>query len=245
MADLDKRLRAYGRSSISEPNESKVKDTVVSAGKNFYEGMEKSCVSYFDFLFDQTRYIHKRWWILQFFVLVLAGWFAHEVKDVQWIQRMFGITSSLFGIMIIPEFWKNRSSNSMEVESAAYFSVRQIYSARLLAFAVVDGALLGLFATVLTMSGRVIVEEIVIQFFLPMMVTCCICFRCLSSHHMASEYAACFLSLLWTAVWIQIVLNDSVYQAVSAPIWVGVCGMTVIYLTYTVKRVLRESCLYL
>ena len=37
MKALDKRLRAYGRSSMPEPDESKIKDTIVSARKSFYE----------------------------------------------------------------------------------------------------------------------------------------------------------------------------------------------------------------
>ena len=181
MEGLDKRLRAYGRSTIPKPDESKIKDTIVTARKIFYESAEKSAVSYFDFLYDQTRYVRKRWWGLQLLLLFLTGWFAQAVKDVQMIQPMLGISASLFVIMVIPEFWKNRSSKAMEVEGAAYFSIRQIYSARLLVFSMVDGLFLAFFTVALSMTGRVIIGEMIVHFFLPMIVTCCICFRCLYS----------------------------------------------------------------
>lgn len=241
MKELDRRLRVYGRSSMPEPNESKIKDTIVSACGIFYEEAERRSVHYFDFLYDQTRYISKRWWGLQLLILLLTGWFVREVEDARLIQRMFGIAAPLFVIMIIPELWKNRSSHSMEVEDAACFSIRQIYSARLLAFAVVDGVFLSLFTVVLSVTGKVIVGEMIVQFFLPMTVTCCICFRSLCGRHAVSEYAACFLSLLWIVVWTQIVLNDSVYRLVSGPAWAGICCMAAAYLTYTVKRMFRKS----
>ncbi len=238
MEGFEKRLRAYGRGIVREPDESKIKDTVVSARNAFWE--KKQNMSYWDFLYEQTRYIRKRWWGLQLLVLFLAGVFVHEVQDVQLVSRMFGITASLFVILVIPELWKNRSSNAMEVEGAAYFSIRQIYSARLLVFAAVDGVLLTFFTAGLSMTGKVIIGELIIQFFLPMTVTCCICFRSLCSRFAESEYAACFLSLLWTAVWIRIVLSD-IYPSISGPVWAGICGLAVLYLTYTVRRILREK----
>lgn len=241
MERLEKRLRAYGRSTVPRLDESKIKDTIVTARKVFYDRAEKSVVSYFDFLFDQTRYIRKRWWGLQMLLLFLAGWTAHGIKDVKMIQPMLGITASLFVIMIIPELWKNRSANAMEIEGAAYFSIRQIYSARLLVFSVVDGLFLTLFTIMLSMTGRVIVEEMIVSFFLPMIVTCCICFRSLCSRYAVSEHLACFLSLFWTAVWMQIISNERIYRAVAAPVWLGICGMAVSYLTYIVSRMLRES----
>lgn len=239
MKALDKRLRAYGRSSMPEPDESKIKDTIVSARKSFYEEAEQVHVSYFDFIYDQTRYIRKRWWGLQFMLLLFTGMFVRGA-DSWAAQRLLGIAAPLFVIMAIPELWKNRSSDSMEIEGAAYFSIRQIYAARMLIFGVVDGLLLGIFSAVLSLTARVMAGEILIQFFLPMIVTCCICFRTLCSRCITSEYTACFLSLLWIAVWIQVILNGRIYQAVSVPVWRVICGTAVLYLTYAVKRVMRE-----
>ncbi|MCM1174131.1 MAG: hypothetical protein NC341_03665 [Blautia sp.] len=240
MNALDRRLRAYGKSSMPKPDESKIKDTVVSARKNFYQSVEQTEVSYFDFIYDQTRYIRKKWWILQFFLLLSAGCLIRGTEDVRLLQRLLGTTAPLFVILVIPELWKNRSSGSMEIEAAARFSLRQIYAARLLVFAVVDGMFLGIFAAALSLTSGVMIGEIVIQFFLPVIVTCCICFRTLCSRYADSEYTACFLSLLWAAVWVQVVLNESVYEAVSVPAWAGICGIAVLYLTYIVKRVMRE-----
>lgn len=240
MKELDKWLKAYGRSSMPKPDESKIKDTIVIARKSFYQGAEETSISYFDFLYDQTRYIRKKWWFLQFVLLLGAGCIIQGMADVRVVQRLLGVTASLFVIMVIPELWKNRSSGSTEIEGAAYFSIRQIYAARMLVFAVVDGIFLGIFAAVLSLTGKVMPDEIMVQFFLPMIVTCCICFRTLCSRYATSEYTACFLSLLWAALWLQVILNERVYQAVSVPAWAGVCGAAVLYLTYVVRRVMRE-----
>ena len=155
------------------------------------------------------------------------------------MQRILGIEAALFVIMVIPEMWKSRSSYSLEVEGAAYYSLRQIYAARMLLFAFVDGLLLASFTGILSLTSSVDMMEIVIHFFLPMIVTCCICFRTFGSRYAASEYMACFFVMLWSAVWFFIVLNDRVYGAVSRPVWIGVLSAAVLYLNYAVRRVMR------
>ncbi len=239
MRSIEERLRTYGKSAVCRPDESKIKDTIVISRKSFYEGAEQSEPHYFAFLYEQMGYIRKRWWLLQFLVLFLTGWSVHDLESGFYMQRILGIEAALFVIMVIPEMWKSRSSYSLEVEGAAYYSLRQIYAARMLLFAFVDGLLLASFTGILSLTSSVDMMEIVIHFFLPMIVTCCICFRTFGSRYAASEYTACFFVMLWSAVWFFIVLNDRVYGAVSRPVWIGVLSAAVLYLTYAVRRVMR------
>lgn len=239
MRSIEERLQAYGRSAMDRPDESKVRMTVKSAAQCFYEAAEQRSMSYFEFIHEQAGYIRKRWWVLQFMILFLAGVLLRE-ENVWLVQRSMGILASLFVIMVVPELWKSRSSHSLEIEGAAYFSIRQIYAARMLIFGVVDGILLAVFTGAVSLTATVGIMDIVIQFFLPMIVTSCICFQTLCSRYCASEYAACFLSLLWTAVWMLLVWDDEVYLVISAPVWLGICCVFLLYLTYLVNKVMRE-----
>mgnify|MGYP006990195710 CR=1 FL=1 len=49
-------------------------------------------------------------------------------------QRILGVVASLFIILIIPELWKNQTYQSMEIEATSYYSLRQIYAARMSLF---------------------------------------------------------------------------------------------------------------
>lgn len=239
LKEMEERLRVYGRKNMLRPNESKMQETLQSAKQSFYESAVQKEVSYLDFVYEQSRYIRKRWWMLQFLVLFYTGWLLQETKEPAYMQRMLGVSASLFVIMMIPELWKNRSYNSVEIEGAARFSLRQIYTARMLTFAVVDTIFFSVFAGVITMTVSVSIVNMIVQFFLPMTVTCCICFRCLCSRYASSEYMACFLSMLWSAVWLFVVLNGRIYQAVSIPVWVAVCCAVLLYLTYLVKKIIN------
>ena len=44
---------------------------------------------------------------------------------------------------------------------------------------------------------------------------------------MGAVYAALPLSLVWTAVWVCILLNDPVYQLISRPVWLGMLVLAV------------------
>lgn len=241
MKRIEKALTAYGKECFSRPDESKVKDTLVMAKKSFYENAVRREISYLEFMYGQIRFIQKKWWVLQFFALLFFALAIRGTKDPYWIQRVLCVAATLFGILAMPELWKNRSSNAIEVEEAAYYSIRQIYAARLLTFAVVDGIFMSAFAGIIAMTTPVGIWEIVIQFFLPMTVTCCICLRTLCSRHISTEYPACFLSLSVCFLWIEVIMSDKVYNRISTPLWIAVCCMALLYLTYVVRRITRKN----
>lgn len=240
MDSVKERLIKYGKIKVCRPEQSKIEDTIVISKEKFYEGAERKEPYYFAFLYEQAAYIRKRWWVMQFLTLLLTGWSVHVLESGYYLQRLLGVLASLFVVMVIPELWKSRSYHALEIEGAAFFSLRQIYAARMLLFAFVDGIFLTVFAGMLCLTKAVDVMEIVVHFFLPMTVTCCICFRTLCSRYIASEYTACFLSMLWSVIWGLLIMEEHVYSTVSRPVWIAVICIAVLYLTYSVRRVMRR-----
>lgn len=242
---IEERLRNYGRKNRIEPEEVKIKQVIARAGQSFYESVEQRKTTTFEFFYQQTAYIRKKWWILQFVLLFSVGCYIHVVENVYAVQRLMSVSAALFIILIIPELWKNRSSGSLEIEGAAYFSLRQIYAARMFLFATVDSVFLVFFAGIVSMTGMVSIWEVAQHFFLPMVCTCCICFRALYSRRIASEYAACFLALLWAVVWSFLIVEDNVYLKLSVPVWIGIFCVSILYLTYVVRKIMTdlENCL--
>ena len=205
---------------------------------------QQNIMSYPEFLKSQFYYIRKRWWILQF--LLMAGmlqWIAVAGKYLS-IRREMGVFSVLFVILIIPELWKNRSSQSMEVESASYYTLKQIYAARILIFTAVDVLLFSIFCSVSTVAFQVSAEELIAQCLVPSCVTACICFWSLGSRRHFGETAAIAICLAWSLIWLMAILNRRVYDLISLPVWIGILSVTIVCLGMAVYRTLHncENC---
>lgn len=212
--------------------EKKLQETIEKSKTAFIESEAGGFTSRAEFLYHQCRYIQKRWWVLQGGVLFLL-WLALQLTESNfYVQRCMGIAASLFAILLLPEFWKNRNANALEIESVSYYSLRQIYAARIFAFALVDFLLLGAFALPVVLTGKMLPEEIMVQFFLPFLVACCICFRVLSSNRIGSEVFAISLCVVWCMVWTKIVLNDKIYGAISLSVWFVMTIIAIVYLVY-------------
>lgn len=75
-----------------------------------------------------------------------------------------GVAAALFVILIIPELWKNRSCECMEIEAASYYSLKQVYAARMLLFGVTDVFLITLFLGTASAGLNIGLSELVVQF---------------------------------------------------------------------------------
>lgn len=230
---LKKQLGAKNKIKYKEE---KLQETIRRSKIAFSENEATDYSSYAEFLYQQSKYIQKRWWVLQGLILLFLWILLQVTESNRYIQRGMGVAASLFAILILPELWKNRNSKALEIESVSFYSLRQIYSARILAFAFVDCLLLGLFALPVLMTGKLPAVELMIQFFLPFIVSCCICFRVLLSNRFGSEVFALFLCVLWCAVWLQIILNEKIYGWISLPAWFCITGVAIFYLGYCVFR---------
>jgi len=217
-------------------NEEKVMDTIAVSKAAFLSSEADRNLSHLEFLTVQGRLIQKRWWFLQGLLLALVCLFLQQTEADYLTRRALGLAGPLFVILILPELWKNRNFDAMEVECTTYYTIRSIYAARLTLFAVVDLMLLSAFFAVASVAAQISLWEMLIQFVLPFNVTCCICFRTLYAKRIRSEALAMLLCILWTACWAMLILSESVYSVISIPIWIAALAGSVLGIAHTLCR---------
>ena len=216
--------------------QNKIDTTVIKSKTAFYESEVQNSLTRIEFLYQQGQYIHKRWWVLQG-ILLLALWrFLKITNSGYYMQRSMGVAAPVFVVLVIPELWKNRCANAMEVECASYFTLRQVYAARLMLFAAVDLILLSVFGVMTVYMNKLTVQELMIQFFLPFSVTCCICFQALYNKWLNSESLSMALCMFWCGLWILVVLDKSIYTMVSVKAWNVLLVLSVLYLGYCIRN---------
>ena len=202
-------------------NEENVMETIAVSKAAFLSGEAEQMVSPGEFLFLQSRLIQKRWWFLQGLLLAFVCLFLCHMETDYLIRRALGLTGPLFVILILPELWKNRTHYAIEVEGTTFYTLRQVYAARMTLFSGVDLLLLTAFFVVASYFARVTIMELLIQFVLPLNVSCCICFRTLYAKRIRSEALAMLLCILWTGVWAMLIMSSAVYSVISVPIWIA------------------------
>ena len=228
-----------------EASEEKIQETIFKSKNAFFMAEQERMLSYHDFLWTQLRVIQKRWWVLQFMILV-ALWIAlSSIHDEIYLKRSMGVVATLFVILIIPELWKNRSCECMEIEAASYYSLKQVYATRMLLFGITDIFFITVFLGVASAGLHYELSELVVQFLFPLCVTACICFGILCSKHAFSETVAIVLCVIWSAVWLFIVLNENVYIMVTVPIWSALLGATILFIAFAIYRILKNCNQYL
>lgn len=235
-----KQIRSHLNSGPSPSwSERRLAETIHQSKIAFYESESEGTLSRAEFLYQQSRYIHKYLWILQGCVLLLLWFLLHLSGSSFFLRRCMGVAAPLFAVLLLPELWKNRNANALEIEGTACYSLRQIYGARIFLFALVDLFFLCLFSMAAVRMGRMPVEELMIQFFLPYLVTCCICFRTLYSPRINSEAFAILLCMVWSFLWVQF-LQEKIYEAISLPLWISMTILAALYLGYCIQRGQKE-----
>lgn len=91
-------------------------DTVKERCSDIMNRQDNRRASYFEFLFEQFKFIKKRWWVLQGGILVLLWILLVDSDGGANTERTLGTMSVMFSVMIIPEIWKNRSFSAVEIE---------------------------------------------------------------------------------------------------------------------------------
>ncbi len=243
--ELEEQLKAYSKKVQALPEEKHIQETIQKSRETFYAREQEKVLTYQEFLWVQLNLIQKRWWLFQVVLLFLLWVFLSSVQESLYVQRSMGITASLFVIFVIPEFWKNRTCQSMEIEAASYYSLNQIYSARMLLFGMVDMVLIVVFCGAASVSLHFALTELLVQFLFPLVVTACICFGILCSKHSFHEMVAIALCIIWSAVWWLIILNDNLYSAIVFPLWLALFGIALVFLSITVYRSINGSTKYL
>ena len=234
---LEKRLRAYGRREDARSSDG-IERAIEAARRACCTAAEESRLSYGEFIYQQGRYIRKRWWLLQAAVLLLMYRLMDTAGENEYVRRCMGVLAPLFVLLILPELWKNRCSGAMEVECAALFSLRRVYAARMLLFALMDVFLLSAFFA--AAGGRLGLRGVMVDFMIPFNVTCCICFGTLSSRRVESAHPAMLLGLVWVAAWSLLLSRSAVYDTIAAPVWGALLLLSLSYMVFAVRRAMRE-----
>lgn len=240
--NLKKAICSYVKETDSIKVDDKALDRVIQKSKEaFWIGESERYISWPEFLYQQMFYIKKIWWLLQAGLMALLWLLLKFIVSGMYVERCMGITAPVFIIMILPELWKNDTSQSLEIEGAALFPLRKIVAARMILFGMVDSCLLTIFIVLGITSTNVSALEMLIQFVLPMVVTTCICLRLFSGRYCRGVFPAVTASLFWLTVWTLIVLRDDIYSMISMPVWIGTLILTLFYLCYCVYRILRDT----
>lgn len=105
-------------------------------------------------------------------------------------------------------------------------------------FGVVDLVIVMAFLAITYQTTILSLSDLVVNFLLPVNVSCCICFRVLYSRWEKSEYIAVLSCLVWVGLWMMIVANDVIYQKLVTPVWVAMLILTFVYFIF----VFRSHC---
>ena len=213
-------------------NEERMMETIAVSKSAFLSGEAEQMVSPGEFLFLQSKLIQRRWWFLQGLLLTFVCLFLCHMETDYLIRRALGLAGPLFVILVLPELWKNRNFDAMEVECTTYYTIRSIYVARLTLFAGVDLLLLSSFFAAASAIAKITLWEMLIQFVLPFNVTCCICFRMLYAKRIRSEALAMLLCILWTGIWAILIMSNSVYSVISVPMWIAALAASALGMCY-------------
>lgn len=158
-------------------------------------------------------------------------------KTKNYLYTMIGV---LFIVLMIPEFWKNKSCDCMQIEATCLYSLRQIYAARIFLFGIVDLFMISLFCITLRGSVNLALSEIVIQFLFPAVVTACICFGTLCSNSRVNEGTSIILCLLWSGIWWFIINNETIYVLITLPVWYALFGTAVVFLIGAIYKTIFD-----
>ncbi len=238
--ELERELRMYKEQRKVVVKEKNILQTIEKSKEVFLLGEQQYSVRYFSFLVAQFRLIQKRWWVLQTLMLCLASILLPYVQNRISMLRILSVLGVLFVVLIIPEFWKNKHYDCMQIEGACLYSLRQIYAARMIWFGTVDMFVLTVFIVIARGALGLTMVELLIQFLFPMLVAACICFGTLCSNRLANEGNAILGCISWSAIWCFIILNETVYMAITAPVWCMMFGIFITFLSGAIYKTIHD-----
>ena len=237
--NLEKMMQNYKTETKVIPREEKILETIQKSKEVMMEVQSEHTMSYGEFLFSQFRLIRKRWWMLQAALLIVTFFLMNYLDDSEYLMRTIGTSSVLFIVMIIPEFWRNKESDSLQIEATCLYSLRQIYSARVFLIGVADVFMITLFMLVCCVGMRMHFMDILVQFLFPMVVAAGICFAMLNSRALneAASMLGCFL---WSVIWWMVTMNDFIYTKITFPVWSILFGLASCFLIGAVYKAIHD-----
>lgn len=227
---------AFEREWEPRPREEKILETIQVSREALEAGQWEKPMDIREFVYQQSLYIRKRWWLFQALLLAALWWLLKNgVNDAQ-LRQCMGVAAPLFVVLAIPELWRNRTANAMDIECATYFTLRQVYAARLSLFSGVDLVLLTVFLTLGAWESRFTVWEGLVQFVLPFNVASCICLKCLYSASGTTEAFSMAMCLTFGGIWAVLVSNERLYDRITLPVWAAMLTGSFLFLGYSYVR---------
>lgn len=227
-----KRILAYKTLIQEQYVEERAVQNVIQQTKDILALQESSRTSYFEFLWEQSKFIQKRWWFLQGMVLIFLWLLLKDANSPEYPERILGISASVFVILIIPEIWKNRRFSAIEIERTSFYSLRQICAARTVLFAIADVIMVVIFFMLSYHTIQISIYRMIINFLIPFNVSSCICFRLLYSKQIETEYTAVFTCMIWIMIWSTIVTQNTLYHIIAEPVWLACALLSFGFLFY-------------
>ncbi len=71
---------------------------------------EDKVLPFLEFIYCQSKYIKKQWWILQSVVLFVLWVLLSNMENGYYTDRLLGVGAAIFASLIMPEMWKNREN---------------------------------------------------------------------------------------------------------------------------------------
>ena len=97
-------------------DETALQKTIDVSKAAFVAGEAEQTLSSAEFLYQQSKYIRKFWWVAQALLLIAVCLLMQRSESDFYTRRALGVAAPLFVILILPELWKNRTFDAMEVE---------------------------------------------------------------------------------------------------------------------------------
>lgn len=197
--------------------------------------------TYWMFIKGQWHFIEKKWWLFQGILLFLTSLYLTSSSFTHTDEKKLGIMGTLFIILMIPELWKNQSTHSTEIEQTTYFTLKQIYAARMILFLWVDITFIMVFCAFVTLSVQMTYLSLIINFLFPMIVTAIICFSILSRYEKMNESIAIMFCVVWNGLWTFCVTTLPIYESISPIIGVILFLIAILGLVVVVKNTLKRA----
>lgn len=237
---IAEQLKRYQENRNIVPDERHIRETVQKSMEAYCSAEQGKKLTHREFLWMEFHLIRKRWWLLQMLLLGMTAVLLPYLTDNRYVIRVLGMIGILFMVLVIPEFWKNKSCDCMQIEATCLYTLRQIYAARIFLFGMVDWLMISLFCVALRGSVHLALSEIVIQFLFPTVVTACICFATLCSNSRVSEGTSILLCLLWSGIWCTMLIRETVYSLIAPPIWYILFGTAIVFLVGAIYKTIVD-----
>lgn len=221
--------------------EKKIQETINKSIHIFYNAEKQITVSYKSFLYSQFVNMKKRWWIIQFILLLCLFAILSLTNDSSEYQHSMSIISTLFAVFIIPEFWKDKYCHATELEQSLYYSLRDIYCARLLLFGLFDIGILTIFNIGLILFTTLDTASIILNCYVPMIITTSICFFTLCKPKIKTEKMTIIIAIALCFVWWIITMNNSLYSFLQNKLWITLFIIGIIILFLSVYNLVKDA----